>query len=70
YNEKDIAAILSKMEGCMLLTTHKDAVKLKTFSQLATVPCAFIPIKVTFLAEEERFLNMVEESLKDFSINQ
>ncbi|MEM9339655.1 MAG: tetraacyldisaccharide 4'-kinase [Bacteroidota bacterium] len=70
YNEKDIAAILSKMEGCTLLTTHKDAVKLKTFSQLATVPCAFIPIKVTFLAEEERFLNMVEESLKDFSINQ
>ncbi len=70
YSEREIESFIEEIGGGTLLTTHKDAVKLKMFPALENVSCAYIPINVSFLAEEERFLNMVEESLKDFSINQ
>ena len=71
YTLGDIDQIAGKLKnGTALLTTHKDAVKLKKFESLKNHTCAYLPIRVKFFKEEEHFLQMVEESLKDYPINQ
>ena len=71
YQQKDIDRITEFLDDeTMLVTTEKDAVKLKTFVNFTPYNCAYIPIKIQFLQDEERFLQMVEESLKDYKLNQ
>lgn len=70
YSIKDVAKLEQYLEdGSSLITTQKDAVKLKKFDSLQKFNCAFIPIQVTFLKEEEHFLQMVEESIQDYPSN-
>lgn len=71
YNEKDLKKVIGQMDNeTGLLTTEKDHVKLKQFTELEKYDCAYIPIKTNFLKDEERFLQMVEESLKDYKLIQ
>ncbi len=69
YCKADVKKLVVQLNGCTLLTTHKDAVKLREFEQLGAYDCAYIPIQVNFLSGEERFLRMIDESLKDYTVN-
>ncbi len=71
FTSKDIRRIREELDdSTTLLTTHKDAVKLKAFSELSDYMCAYIPIKVKFFGNEERFLQIMEKNLKDYPSNQ
>lgn len=71
YTKRDIDALLSSLDNeTMLVTTEKDFVKLKVFRELEAHTCSYIPINISFLKDEEHFLQMVEESLKDYKLNQ
>lgn len=72
YSIKDVASMVEfmKREEASLITTHKDAVKLQGFEELKPFGCYYLPINVAFLENEEHFLQMVDESLKDYSLNQ
>lgn len=71
YQQKDLNTITRFLDGeTMLITTEKDFVKLKEFKELTPFNCAYIPIKIDFLQDEERFLQMVKESLTDYKLNQ
>jgi tetraacyldisaccharide 4'-kinase len=70
YSEKDVARLEQYLEGGVsLITTQKDAVKLRGFDSLKKFNCAFIPIQVRFLEEEEHFLQMVDECIQDYQSN-
>lgn len=70
YSEKDIARLEQYLEGGLsLITTQKDAVKLKEFDSLTKFNCAYIPIEVQFLEEEEYFLQKVDECIQDYQSN-
>ena len=69
YQKKDLNIIIELLEADItLITTEKDFVKLKQFEELRKFNCAYIPIKVKFSKDEERFLQMVDESLKDYKL--
>ena len=66
YQSKDIESFIQYLGNEVgLITTHKDAVKLRAFEELQSYACVFIPIKVDFLEGEERFLQLMHENLKD-----
>lgn len=67
YSSKDVDRIMATLENAMLLTTHKDAVKLRQFYQLQSHTCAYLPIEVKFLADEEHFLRLVNKRLINYS---
>ena len=70
YSESDMDTMFPYLNNDVtLITTHKDAVKLREFEKLRKFNCAYIPIKVSFLKDEERFLQMVNKSLKDYKLN-
>ena len=46
----------------MLLTTQKDAVKLKRIDELANFNCAYLPIKVKFFGGEDHFLHLIDQN--------
>lgn len=62
---KDIARELD--ETISLLTTEKDMVKLKYFSELKTHSCHYVPIRMKFLADEALFLSHLESYLKNYA---
>ena len=69
YNRADLRRIVEKLSNATLVTTHKDAVKLSRFDDLEKFNCAYIPIKISFLKEEEYFLQLIDKNLKDYTFN-
>jgi tetraacyldisaccharide 4'-kinase len=69
---KDIKKRFDKIESAqkIILTTEKDAVRLAKFGeQLIGVPIYVIPLRHHFLFnEEERFLSIVNNYIKEFKI--
>ncbi len=47
----------------LLITTEKDATKLNEIQSIGDIPIFYIPIEVRFLAEEEKFLQLLEEKV-------
>lgn len=68
YAEKDIQKISASLSADTgLLTTEKDWVKLNSVKALQGFACYYVPITTTFLEEEEKFLEEVKNSLKEYS---
>lgn len=72
YSTDDANAILEAFQGClrehendlMVLTTEKDAVKLREISHLSTLPIFYLPIEIEFLYEGDKFERLVLDSFK------
>lgn len=72
YSKDDVNAILEAFQGCMradehdlmVLTTEKDAVKLREMSQLSDLPLFYLPIEIELLYEGDKFERLVLESFK------
>ena len=58
---------LAKNHQAALITTEKDATKLRGFLELLTLPVYYLPIQVSFLDQEEDFLNRIESSLEKYN---
>lgn len=71
YTEKDIEKIraASLYQDAMVITTEKDAVKLKKFSQLKEISIFYVPIKTNFLDGEKTFQDALVRSLKKYDRN-
>lgn len=70
YKHKDVQVICAELdEDTMLITTHKDAVKLKQFAELRAYTCGYVPVEVVFLEGEERFLQMVDKCIESIEVN-
>lgn len=67
YTTKDIAKIttlLKSNEGSVLVTTEKDAVKLRSYERhFDNLDCYYLPIVVEFLEGENEFLDQLEKSI-------
>jgi tetraacyldisaccharide 4'-kinase len=77
YGMKDVKRILSEYQKLgksgtvSIITTEKDMVRLKNdeFEKyLGEIPFYFVPITVRFLKEEGKFLRILEEKIKEKSI--
>jgi tetraacyldisaccharide 4'-kinase len=59
FTDNDITRIIAEMhtlpQGSILLTTEKDAMRLKEKTALQNLPVYFLPIKTEFLAQEDTF---------------
>ena len=63
YSTKDMHLFKKILtEKVMLLTTQKDAVKLKRIDELANFNCAYLPIKVKFFEGEDHFLHLIDQN--------
>ncbi|MDH5608988.1 MAG: tetraacyldisaccharide 4'-kinase [Cyclobacteriaceae bacterium] len=71
FRERDVSRMVQWMEreGAMLVCTQKDAVKLSEFPVLKNYPCFYLPVEVVFLQGEEKFLDLMESSLKVYDRN-
>jgi len=58
YTEADVDALVQKAKGqdAAIITTFKDAVKLKSFDQMQNITWGYVPIETVFLAGEAEFL--------------
>ena len=73
YNEKDINNIISKKEALnentIILTTEKDAQKLKNFQKLNEYPVYYLKVSVDFLWNKDKFdqklIDYVENNQKN-----
>jgi len=65
YKKTDIDSFIEVLNhDSTLITTEKDAVKLMQYkADLKGCSCAYIPIGVSFLENEERFLQIMNQSL-------
>lgn len=68
YSDKEVSQLIALLNkyNAMLITTEKDAVKLREFDMLSEYPCFILPIEVYFLEKEDRFLEMLEGSIKSY----
>lgn len=68
YSEQDIESIIKVMteEHAMLVTTSKDAVKLRNYTELSQFPCYVLPIEPVFLRDEEQFQREIISVLKTY----
>lgn len=62
YKHKDILRIIEKCERseAMLLTTYKDAVKLKEFIELDKISWGYIPIELKFVSGEDNVFDLLK----------
>lgn len=65
FSEKDIEKIIQKFKAInfqkkLILTTEKDAMRLKDFDKLKELPIAYIPIEMEFLENEETFNSIIK----------
>ncbi len=71
YNEKDIRLIVSQFNNIaakkkVIITTGKDAVKLRSFTMLSSYPVYYLPVEPTFGNEEWKlFKNLIENAGKN-----
>ncbi len=64
YSKLDIKGIANELnEYTGLITTEKDAVKMRLFPELKKYACYYLPIKIKFLKDESLFQSMIKESL-------
>lgn len=61
YTSQDVSKIIRRCHDldAMMLTTHKDAVKLKYFEELNEVTWGYLPIEVKFISGEQKVLNLL-----------
>ncbi len=66
YKQKDVKKmvnLLKSNEDAILVTTEKDAVKLRAFeTELGSCPCYYLPIEISFLDREAEFLDQLQKS--------
>lgn len=66
YQDKDVKRVTSLFESnkdAILVTTEKDAVKLRAFeTDLGSFECYFLPIEISFLDREDEFLDQLQKS--------
>ena len=68
YSDKDIDQIAAALAPDIgLLTTEKDWVKLNSAKVLQGFACYYVPIKTIFLEDEDKFLQEVKNSLKEYA---
>lgn len=70
YSANDVEIILKKyqeLNADWIITTEKDAVKLRRFSQLKALPLYAISIGVKFLNQENNFDNHVVNHVRNYS---
>ena len=62
YQFKEISTIVEKClsQNAQLITTYKDAVKLKEFEEMNKISWGYIPIKVAFVSGEEKVLELLQ----------
>jgi tetraacyldisaccharide 4'-kinase len=67
YTQKDITKLAKRLKsnkGSVLVTTEKDAVKLRPYEpELGQFNCYYLPIKVEFLDRENEFLDELQKSI-------
>lgn len=68
YSAKEVMEIMSllKKYDAKLVTTEKDAVKLGEFDELKSFACYILPVDVYFLKDEERFIELLDQSIKSY----
>lgn len=62
FTNKDIQEIIVTFESnkrALLVTTEKDAMRLKEFKELESLPIGYFPIKIEFLHQEEQFKQLI-----------
>lgn len=62
FTNKDIQEIIVTFESnnkALLVTTEKDAMRLKEFKELESLPIGYLPIKIEFLQQEEQFKQLI-----------
>ena len=65
YSKLDIKGIMAELnEQTSLITTEKDAVKMRLFPELKDYSCYYLPIKIRFLKDETLFQSMIRESIE------
>ncbi len=70
YTDKDINIIASMLGTQVgLLTTEKDYMKLKEFSELKHFPCFYVPIRTKFLEGEKDFKMLLDRSLSEVDMS-
>ncbi len=57
---------LMERENAMLCCTSKDAIKLAKFDSLSILPVFEIPLDFFIIDQEERFLGIIEDSIKSY----
>ena len=55
-------------DGFVMITTEKDAVKLKEMDNTYSVPIFFVPVEIEFVADGQAFQNEILEKLKFITI--
>ncbi len=67
YKPQDIKDMIVELgPDTSLITTEKDMVKLKWFSELAEFSCFYIPIRMKFLKDESLFQSQIDSMLKNY----
>ena len=67
YKQQDIKDIIMELNSdTSLITTEKDMVKLKSFSELSEYSCYYIPIRMKFLRDESLFQSQIDSMLKNY----
>ena len=72
YSKKDVNAIVRKYEllkdasnPVSILTTEKDAVKLRMFDELQDMPVFYLPIEIEFIGDGDKFEALIMNSFAD-----
>ncbi len=65
YSKLDIKGIIAELnDQTSLITTEKDAVKMRLFPELKDYSCYYLPIKIKFLKDESLFQSMIKDSIE------
>jgi len=71
FSKSDIENILTTYDQCKndgsvsLLTTEKDATKIREFKELSEMPVFYLPIEIEFLHEGDKFEQLIVSSFKN-----
>ena len=69
FSKKDVHSIVenyNKESESILLTTEKDAMRLKDFDELKEVPFFYIPIQVSLQEREEEFKKLIMNYVREY----
>jgi tetraacyldisaccharide 4'-kinase len=73
FNEKDIVKIRNLFDTFddekLILTTEKDAQRLKSIESISALPFYYLQIEVAFLNEEQSFKTEIEEHVRNYKSN-
>lgn len=60
-NIRDMRERVEEKEGSILLTTEKDAMRLKGIEKLSMMPLFYLPITIQFQEKEEEFITLIKD---------